>query len=282
DQIGRHPGIFVDDLLADDGNVHDRKDAGLAEIRDLHVLVVREQAHDALVAFEKQPRNVGRQHRRNFALRQHDIEPLAGRRHLDAQILGGREFDVLLALDHPDALAMRHAVMLFENAAHPDVRGGLEIGAADPFADQVLRRADAGIDVDEGKAMAKAPVQKHRNGGERLAAIAAHQKAADIDFADVKFGLARHAPMALARPHAGQHDELDAIALDRTVRERPYDLIVAAGDGQFQLCHSGPRVRSSFRGAGFSPRARNPYSQRWWLWIPGSSLRSAPEGQWET
>ena len=239
DQIGRDPRIFVDDLLTHDSNVHDRKDAGLAKVRDLHVLVVREQAHDALVAFEKQPGNIGRKHRRDFAFGQHDVEPLAGRRHLDAQVLGGRELDVLLALDHPGALAMRYAVMLFKDAAHPDVRGRLEIGAADPFADQVFRRADAGIDVDERKAVAEAPVQKHRNGGERFAAIAAHQKAADIDFADIEFGLARHAPMALARAHAGQHDKLDAVALDRTVGQRPHDLVIAAGDGQFQLRHLG-------------------------------------------
>ena len=182
-------------------------------------------------------RNVGRQHGRDFALRQHDVEPLARRRHLDAQILRRRELDVLAALDHPGALPVRHAVIFLENAAHPDVGGGLEIGAADPFADQVLRRADAGIGVDEDKAVAKAPVQKHRNGGERLAAVARHEIAADIDLADVELGLARHAPMALARAHAGEHDELDAVGLDRAVGERAHDLVVAAGDGQLQLRH---------------------------------------------
>ena len=38
-----------------------------------------------------------------------------------------------------------------------------------------------------------------------------HEIAADIDLADVELGLARHAPVALARAHAGQHDELDAV-----------------------------------------------------------------------
>ncbi len=65
-----------------------------------------------------------------------------------------------------------HAVMLLQDAAHPDVAGRLEIGAADDLADQVLRRFDAGRRVDEDEAVAKAAVQKHRDGGERIAAIA--------------------------------------------------------------------------------------------------------------
>ena len=83
-------------------------------------------------------------------------------------------------------------------SAHPDIGGRLKIGAADPFADQVFRLADAGLGVDEDKAVAEAPVQKHRDRGERLAAVARHVIAADIDLADVELGLARHAPVALA------------------------------------------------------------------------------------
>src|SRR5580704_1299336 len=68
-------------------------------------------------------------------------------------------------------------------------------------------------------------------------AIARHVIAADIDLADVELGLARHAPMALARAHAGEHDQLDAVGLHGAVAERADDLIVAAGDGEFQLRH---------------------------------------------
>jgi hypothetical protein len=54
----------------------------------------------------------------------------------------------------------------------------------------------------------------------------------------------------------------------------------------FELCDDPTRIAgqigtlinntlSSFRDAP-KAQARNPYS-RWWLWIPGSSLRDAPE-----
>ena len=183
-------------------------------------------------------RNVGRQHGWDFALRQHDVEPFFRRRHFDAQILRRRELEILAALDHPGALPVRHAVIFFQNAAHPDVGSGLKIGAADLFADQILRLADAGLGVDEDKAVAEAPVQEHRNRGQRLAAVARHVIAADIDLADVELGLARHAPVPLARAHAGEHHELDAVGLHGAVRERAHDLVVAAGNGEFQLRHS--------------------------------------------
>ena len=128
---------------------------------------------------------------------------------------------------------MRHAVIFLQNAAHPDVGSRLEIGAADLFADEVLRLADAGLGVDEDKAVAEAPVQKHRDRGQRLAAVARHVIAADIDLADVELGLARHAPVPLARAHAGEHDELDTVGLHGAVAQRTHDLVVAAGDGQF-------------------------------------------------
>ena len=98
-----------------------------------------------------------------------------------------------------------------------------------------VRMPEFGVDEDE--AVAKAAVQEHRDRGQRFAAVAAHEIAADIDLADVELGLARHAPVALARAHAGEHDQLDAVGLHGAVAERAHDLVVAAGDGQFQLRH---------------------------------------------
>ena len=135
---------------------------------------------------------------------------------------------------------VRHAVVLLQDAAHPDVGGRLEIGAADRLADQVLRRLDAGGGVDEDEAVAEAAVQEHRDRGERLALVADHEIGADILLADVEFVLAAHAPMALARAHVGEEDEIEAVGLDRAFLERHDDVVVAAGDGQSQLRHRIP------------------------------------------
>src|SRR5262249_12613359 len=69
----------------------------------------------------------------------------------------------------------------------------------------------------------------------RNTGIALHEIGADIGFADVELGFARHAPMALARAHAGEHDEIEAIGRDRAFLERAYDLVIAAGHGQSEL-----------------------------------------------
>ena len=151
--------------------------------------------------------------------------------------LGGVNYEIFAAFDDPGALPVRHAVIFLQNAAHPDVGSRLEIGAADLLADEILRLADAGFGVDEDKAVAEAPVQKHRDRGQRLAAVARHVITADIDLADVELGLARHAPVPLARAHAGEHDKLDTVGLHGAVAQRTHDLVVAAGDGQSQLRH---------------------------------------------
>jgi len=103
------------------------------------------------------------------------------------------------------------------------------------FTDQILGRTNAGLGIDEHEAVPEAPVQEHRNRGQRLAAIAAHVIAADIDFADVELGLARHAPMPFARAHAGEHEQFQAVGLHGAVAQRAHDLVVAAGHGQLEL-----------------------------------------------
>ena len=106
--------------------------------------------------------------------------------------------------------------MLLENAAQPDIARRLKIGAADSFADQIFRRLDTGINVDEGKTVAKSAVQKYRNRRQRITVIARHEVAADVELANVELLIARHAPMALTRPVSGQHHELEAVRLHRT------------------------------------------------------------------
>jgi hypothetical protein len=85
------------------------------------------------------------------------------------------------------------------------------------------------------EAVAEAPMQEHRDGGQWGALVALHEIGANIALADVELGLARHPPVALARPHAGEHDELEAVGLDRALLERAHDLVVAAGHREPEL-----------------------------------------------
>src|SRR6516225_2214802 len=83
--------------------------------------------------------------------------------------------------------------------------------------------------------MAEAPMQEHRDGGERCALVALHEIGADIGLAYIELGPARHAPVALAWAHPGEHDELEAVGFDRAFLERAHDLVVAARDGELEL-----------------------------------------------
>jgi hypothetical protein len=131
-------------------------------------------------------------------------------------------------------------VVLLQDAAHPDIGRRLEIRAAHLLADQILGRANAGCGVDEQEPVTEAPVQEHRNGGERRALGTLHEIGADIGLADVELGAARHAPVALARAHAREHDEIDAVSGHRAFFERAHDLVIPARDREPNLAGHRP------------------------------------------
>src|SRR5439155_9331806 len=106
--------------------------------------------------------------------------------------------NIFTAIDDPGYVPVRHAVVFFENAEHPDVAGGHEIGAADLPSDQILRRLDARIGIDEDEAVAEAAMQENRYAGDRMALVARNEIGADIFLADVEFALARESPVSFA------------------------------------------------------------------------------------
>src|SRR5689334_8899019 len=130
---------------------------------------------------------------------------------------------------------MRDAVMLFDDAAQPDIAGGLKVGAADTFSNQVLRIFDARVDIDESKTVAKPPVQKNRNSSDRHVVLARHEVRTDVKFTDVVFQISRHAPVTLSRSVGGQDDELEPVSLDGSLLEGTDNFIIAARNGQSQL-----------------------------------------------
>src|SRR5678815_3063568 len=108
---------------------------------------------------------------------------------------------------------MWHTVILFQDAAQPDIARGLKVGAANAFSHQVFRSFNTRVDVDEGKAMTKPPVQKNRNSRDRHIVLARHEVRTDVEFADVIFQITRHPPVTLTRSMSGQDDKLEAVRL---------------------------------------------------------------------
>src|SRR5262249_40057027 len=96
----------------------------------------------------------------------------------------------------------------------------------------ILRRRDALGRVDKDEAVPKATVQKHRDGDERMTAVARGEIARGGDFCSVEVLVAQKAPVTGRRVHGGQHGQVDAVSLDRAVLEGAHDLVVAAGERQ--------------------------------------------------
>src|ERR1043166_5321213 len=97
---------------------------------------------------------------------------------------------------------MRNAVVLFQNPAQPNIAGRLKIRATDSFPYQILRRLDAGVDVDKSKTVTKSAMKKDRDRGNRYILRPRDKISADIEFTDGILEIARHAPMTFARPVA--------------------------------------------------------------------------------
>ena len=113
----------LDDLLLDGDDVHDWENPRPAVEGDLLLLVIRKQPPHSLIPAGQRPDQVGREQRVDFALDQHVLERFivwhlryleAGRR---------REIDVLIKLAEPLDRFVRHAVIVLEDAAHPQASG---------------------------------------------------------------------------------------------------------------------------------------------------------------
>ena len=71
-------------------------------------------------------------------------------------------------------------------------------------------------------------MQEHRERQPRIILIAGREISRRVEFAQVEFLPVAHAVVALAGAHGAEHDEVDAVGLDRSVGERA-DEVIAAG-----------------------------------------------------
>ena len=74
-------------------------------------------------------------------------------------------------------------------------------------------------------------MEENGNCADRDVVLALHKIRADVEFADVVFQIARHAPVALTRSVGCQYDELKPVRLNGSLLQRADDFIIAARDG---------------------------------------------------
>src|SRR5262249_38551874 len=93
---------------------------------------------------------------------------------------------------------------------------------------------DPALWIDEHEAMPKAPMQKYRQRQPRIVAVMRGKISGGIELAQVEFLAVTHAIVALARAHAGEHDEIDAVRLDGAVGERADEVVATGREGELQ------------------------------------------------
>src|SRR5262249_9826708 len=98
-------------------------------------------------------RQIGREEAVKLAVEHHLFRSYTLRHALVAQARGRRERHGILALNVPSDLAVRRAVVLFQNATHPHIAGGEASRPAEPLAAQVRRGRDPALRIDEHEAM---------------------------------------------------------------------------------------------------------------------------------
>src|SRR5262249_39737795 len=90
----------------------------------------------------------------------------------------------------------------------------------------------------------EAAMQEHRQRKPRVVAVMRSKVGGGVELAEVKFLAMTHAVMALARAHAGEHDEIDAVRPDGPVGERA-DEVVASGRGSQLQAHDAIQLLRS-------------------------------------
>ena len=195
---------------------------------------------------------------------------------------GGVKSTSSSSLAQPLDRFVRHAVVVLQDAAHPQTRGEHEALGADCAADQIGRLADAlgRIDVDE--AVAEAPMREHRDGAERQVAVACRHVARARHFGDIELAAAQEAPVPRRRRHVGEHREFDPLRPHDAFLQGAHDLVVAAGERQGNSSrHVGPWsigvVRAyPVRGSALPVRSRasgnpGPHVPYFVIWVPASA-----------
>jgi hypothetical protein len=169
-QLAGAPAMTLVDVAADHDRVHDREDARAGEVVALGRHMIREQPADVVRARVERRRRAGGVQRIELAVGEHPGEGLVGTDARDAD--RGREIEGellvaagrLLAAGEVLGVGDLDAVLVGHDAADPDRRGHLVLGAADAFTGEVAGLRDAAAPRDEDARVAE---EARRERGDR-------------------------------------------------------------------------------------------------------------------
>ena len=122
----------------------------------------------------------------------------------------------------------RHPIVIGEDPANPHRCGHLVLGRAYALADQVLRLANPGIDVDVDGRVPEEPRRKDRDRheGARLAEHR-HRVRRQRHLGDVELPVPQH-PEERLLDRQVQKGEIDAVRLHGAVHQRAHAIVVPA------------------------------------------------------
>jgi hypothetical protein len=134
----------------------------------------------------------------------------------DVHPLGRLERDILFFLAPPFDGFEIDAVVILQNAAHPQPGGILQSVEGDPLAVEIGRFLDAAAGSFHHVLMPKATVWKYRNGVVVASFVTRHKITYQREFTNVELLMPQHPTMALRRRHR-ENVEIDALWLNFTV-----------------------------------------------------------------
>ena len=228
--------MLLEDLVPDHDRVHDGEDTNSPVVVALGFFRVREEQSHFRGAGAHRGQRFRIDGRFQLAFQKHPVDVLSLRDAADSHPRGRLKWNVLFLLAPPFDRLQIDAVVVLQDAAHPQAGRILKGIQSHPFPVEVGGLLDAAIRALHHVAVAKTAVREHRDGGKRLGVVASDQVGDERKLADVEFPVAQHAPVPLGRGH-GEDVELDAGSGRLAFDQRNQQIVGSAGERELERGH---------------------------------------------
>jgi hypothetical protein len=144
----------------------------------------------------------------------------------------------------PVQFVLRHAEIVFENTTLPERGGLLVLTDTDPFADEVFRFLDAGIDVIRDLGVKQSTARKYRQRDHVKAALTGNQIGRHRHLAYFELLKLELAPKSLGRMGI-RRNQFESLRLDYPFHKRIDSFIECGDEAQSEFWHTlRPHVRN--------------------------------------